>query len=165
VAVSDQFADLMAKLDQSMVIVTTLAGDDHAGCLVGFHSQSSIDPPRYVVWISQANHTHEVAQRASVFAVHLVPSDRRDLAELFGGVTSDELDKLERCAWSPGPDGVPLLNGCPDRFVGRRVEWLDADGDHGGIVLEPTVVHTDGEGPWLRLADVVDIDAGHAPDD
>ena len=162
---SDAFADLMSKLDQSMVIVTTVAGDERSGCLVGFHSQSSIDPPRYVVWISHANHTHQVAERASVFAVHLVPSDRHDLAELFGGTTSDEVDKLARCDWTPGPDGVPLLDGCPDRFVGRSTQRWEADGDHRAVVLEPTVVQPVGDGPWLRLSDVVDIDAGHAHDD
>ena len=162
---SDLFADLMAKLDQSMVIVTTSAGDERSGCLVGFHSQSSIDPPRYVLWISRANHTHAVATRASVFGVHAVPADRHDLAELFGGATGDDIDKLERCEWTPGPEGVPLLDRCPDRFVGRRIAWMDADGDHSGVVLEPIDVQTGGDGPWLRLADVIDIDAGHDPEE
>ena len=30
-----------------MVVVTTAQGDERAGCLVGFHAQSSIEPPRY----------------------------------------------------------------------------------------------------------------------
>jgi flavin reductase (DIM6/NTAB) family NADH-FMN oxidoreductase RutF len=161
----DAFDELVRALDQSMVIVTTADGDERSGCLVGFHSQSSIDPPRYVVWLSQANHTYEVAARASTFAVHLVPADRHDLAELFGGTTGDHTDKLTRCEWEPGPDGVPLLTGCPDRFVGRRLEWLATSGDHDGVVLEPVQAHCEGRGPWIRLADAVDIEPGHAADD
>ena len=148
-----------------MVIVTTAAGDERAGCLVGFHSQSSIDPPRYVVWLSQANHTHRVAVRASTFAVHLIPVDRHDLAELFGGRTGDDDDKLSRCDWEPGPDGVPLLVDCPDRFVGRRIEWLAAGGDHDGVVLEPFDATAAGGGGSLRLDAVADIDAGHPADE
>jgi len=158
----EAFDDLMGALDQSMVIVTTVAEDERAGCLVGFHSQSSIDPPQYLLWLSQANHTHDVALRASMFAVHLVPTNRHDLAELFGGRTADDgVDKLARCDWEPGPDGVPLLSGCPDRFVGRPLRWLEAGGDHDGVVLEPVQAQASGRGPWLRLADATDIDAGH----
>jgi len=162
---SDAFADLMRKLEPSMVIVTTVAGGDRSGCLVGFHSQSSIDPPRFVVWLSRANHTFGVAERAETFAVHVVPSDRRDLADLFGGRTGDEVDKLARCDWTPGPDGVPLLDGCPDRFVGRKVAWLAARGDHEGVVLEPVDVVADGAGSPLRLGDVIDLEPGHEADE
>jgi flavin reductase (DIM6/NTAB) family NADH-FMN oxidoreductase RutF len=161
----EAFDELMGALDQSMVIVTTVADDERSGCLVGFHSQSSIDPPRYVVWLSQANHTHGVAERASTFAVHLVPSERHDLAELFGGRTGDRSDKLARCEWESGPDGVPLLAGCPDRFVGRRLDWLAGTGDHDGVVLEPVDAERAGRGPWLRLGEASDIDPGHPADE
>ena len=155
------FDELVRALDQATVIVTTAVGEERSGCLVGFHSQSSIDPPRYVVWLSPANHTHGVALRASTFAVHLIPREQRDLAELFGGRTGDVDDKLGRCDWEPGPDGVPLLAGCPDRFVGRRRGWLAGEGDHDGVVLEPLAAQLRNHGPWMRLSDATDIDAGH----
>jgi flavin reductase (DIM6/NTAB) family NADH-FMN oxidoreductase RutF len=159
-----EFDELMGGLDQSMVIVTTVAGDEQSGCLVGFHSQTSIDPLRYVVWLSHSNHTHAVAVRASMFAVHLIPTDRHDLAELFGGRTGDDVDKLAACQWSEGPGGVPLLEGCPDRFVGTRVGWLTG-GDHDGVVLEPLEAQIDSGGPWMRLSATTDIDAGHPADE
>ena len=160
----DAFDRLMRNIDPVMVIVTTIAGEERSGCLVGFHSQSSIDPPRHVVWISRANHTFEVAERASTFAVHTIPPERYDLAELFGGTTGDEVDKLAQCEWVAGPDGVPLLDGCPDRFVGRRVDWIDGDGDHCGVVLEIVEAAADA-GPYVHLQDVLDLDPGHEADD
>ena len=51
-----------------------------------------------------------------------MPEEAEDLVELFGGETGDEIDKFERCAWRPGPGGTPLLDGCPNRFVGRVLE-------------------------------------------
>jgi flavin reductase (DIM6/NTAB) family NADH-FMN oxidoreductase RutF len=161
--VHDAFDDLARRADPSMVIVTTATRAARSGCLVGFHSQCSIDPPRYAVWLSKANHTYEVARDAESFAVHWVPPARRDLAELFGGASGDDVDKLALCEWSPGLDGVPLLDGCPDRFTGRRVAWLDVDADHGCLVLEPVDAQLGTNGTHLVLGDVTAIEPGHEP--
>ena len=40
----DAFDSLMASTDPPLIVVTTVAEDERAGCLVGFHAQSSIDP-------------------------------------------------------------------------------------------------------------------------
>jgi flavin reductase (DIM6/NTAB) family NADH-FMN oxidoreductase RutF len=158
------FERVVAALDPAMVIVTAVAGDRRAGCLVGFHTQVSIEPPRMLVCISQKNRTHEVAEESSVLAVHLAPDERRDLAALFGGETGDELDKFERCEWTEGPDGVPLLDGCPVRFAGR-VLHRRAFGDHTGFLLAPLEEGVgeegrEGEEP-LRLEQAEEIDPGH----
>ena len=47
VAGHDELDALMADLDGPMVIVTTAAGDARSGCLVGFHAQCGMEPPRY----------------------------------------------------------------------------------------------------------------------
>jgi flavin reductase (DIM6/NTAB) family NADH-FMN oxidoreductase RutF len=148
-------------LDTPVVIVTAFDGERGAGCLVGFWTQCSIDPPRYLVCLSQANYTHGVAARSAVLAVHLVPDDRFDLAELFGGETGDEVDKLARCDWTPGPAGVPILDGCPDWFVGREVARVGA-GDHDAVVLEPVNLSA-GEpaGPFVHYRRAEQIDPGH----
>jgi flavin reductase (DIM6/NTAB) family NADH-FMN oxidoreductase RutF len=160
---NDDFDALMARTDPTMVIVTTAAGEERSGCLVGFHCQCSIEPPRLAVWLSKANHTHLVGARADTFAVHWVPSGRHDLAELFGGATGDEVDKLARCGWTAGPDGVPVLDDCPDLVIGHRIAWLDVDTDHSCLVLEPIEARSGTEtSGWLRLSDADDIEPGHA---
>ncbi|MFE2251449.1 flavin reductase, partial [Streptomyces lavendulae] len=35
-----------------VVAVAVAVGAERAGCLVGFASQCSIDPPRFIVWLS-----------------------------------------------------------------------------------------------------------------
>lgn len=160
------FDELVARANAAMVVVTTIADGETSGCLVGFHSQCSIEPPRYAVWISRANHTFRVAAHAHTFAVHFLPARRRDLADLFGGETGDQIDKLTRCDWTEGPGGVPLLDGCPDRFVGELVEWREGgDEDHACVVLDPVDARAGGSEPWLHLADVIDIDPGHDADE
>ena len=157
------FDELVASSDPAMVIVTTVADGERSGCLVGFHAQCGMEPPRYAVWLSELNHTCRVGAAAEHFAVHWVPADRHDLAELFGGTTGDEIDKFARCEWTDGPGGVPLLAGCPDRFVGRRLDWLEMDADHRCVLLEPVLAERSGAArDVLRLADTTDIDPGHA---
>lgn len=163
---SSRYDELVASTDPAMVIVTVAADGEHDGCLVGFHAQCSIDPPRHAVWLSVANRTQELAQRASHLAVHLVGEDDRDLAELFGAETGDQVDKLARCEWEPGPAGVPLLARCPARFVGRIVECAAGGGDHLLFVLD--VEQADGgDTPpeVLRLSAVADVDPGHEADE
>lgn len=164
--IDEDFADLMATPDQAMVILTTAAGGERAGCLVGFHSQSGIDPPRYAVWLSKANHTFTIGTLADTFAVHFPSADQHDLAALFGGASGDDADKFARCAWTPGPDGVPLLDDCPDRFVARREGLLDVGADHVCLDLRPVRVdRADRADERLRLRDVMDIEPGHAAEE
>jgi flavin reductase (DIM6/NTAB) family NADH-FMN oxidoreductase RutF len=113
--------------------------------------------------LSRANRTFELAADATHLAVHLLDEDDRPLAELFGGETGDDVDKLAAVAWKPGPGGAPLLEQLPRRFVGRVVERWEADADHLGIVLEPVeaTTTTSASGPPLRLGEITDVDPGH----
>lgn len=148
-------------LDPPMAIVTTVGSDgERSGCLVGFATQCSIEPPRHLVCISVLNHTHGVAATADLLAVHLVPRASMPLAQLFGGETGDEVDKFTRCAWTPGPGGVPLLDDCPARFVGRVLDRVPQLGDHTGYLLEP-VQAEGGPGDHLTYDDVRHLEAGH----
>src|ERR687889_2322224 len=131
------FNSLMSELDYPMFIVTVIGADgERSGCLIGFATQISIKPPRFLAGLSHKNHTYRVAQDAEMLGVHFVPEDGDELAELFGGETGDEVDQFERCEWHEGPGGVPMLDELPNRFVGRIIERLDA-GDHDALVLEP----------------------------
>ena len=131
-----EFDALASELDYPMFIVTAAAAGERAGCLVGFSTQASIDPPRFLLCISKKNRTHRVAQEAEALAVHLVPSDQGELAELFGSQPGDDVDKFELCEWAEGPRGLPLLEGCPSWFACSVLERLDA-GDHDAFLLEP----------------------------
>src|SRR5690242_21817117 len=100
---SDAFDALTAGTDPAMLVVTTADGDERGGCLVGFHCQSSIDPPRYAVWLSKANHTYRLALHATHLGLHFLGAEHRDLAEHFGTLTGDETDKLAGVATEAGP--------------------------------------------------------------
>lgn len=160
----ETFGRITRALDYPMLIVTTVAGDERAGCLVGFSTQCSIDPPRYLVCLSDKNHTTRIAARATALAVHFVPEPARDLAELFGSETDDDAThKFGRCEWHAGPEGLPLLDRCQRWFAGRILERRRL-GDHVGHLLEPFAAGDDADGDeMLMFSQARSIDPGHEP--
>ncbi len=160
-APGDAFDGIMSSLDAPLVVVTTAAGQERAGCLVGFHSQSSIEPRRYCVWLSKANHTYGVALRSAHLAIHFLTSSDLALAERFGTLTGDSTDKFAGLSVRQGPGGVPVLGQCPHWLVGSRTGLLDEGGDHVCVVSEPVAAHTEGPFRPLRLAQAAHLVPGH----
>jgi flavin reductase (DIM6/NTAB) family NADH-FMN oxidoreductase RutF len=163
VAESDDLDGFVSGLDYPMFVVTAAGGPgaaDRSGCLIGFATQCSIDPPRLLVCLSKANHTYRVARSAPLLAVHRLDAGQRDLASLFGETTGDTVDKFTRCAWRPGPGGVPLLTDSAGWLVGDVVDRIDL-GDHVGFVLAAAEVRPADGGRPLAFSDVRDLQAGH----
>jgi flavin reductase (DIM6/NTAB) family NADH-FMN oxidoreductase RutF len=154
----------MSELDYPMAVVTVAANGERAGCLVGFGTQASIHPPRFLTCISVKNRTYAVAREASALAVHFLSDEprERELAQLFGGETGDDTDKFERCEWHDGPDGVPYLDGIANRFAGRIVGRLVL-GDHVGFLLDPIDAGTDDGFEELGFQATKGIRPGHEP--
>jgi flavin reductase (DIM6/NTAB) family NADH-FMN oxidoreductase RutF len=154
------FEALVDRLDYPMLIVTAAAaGGERSGCLVGFATQCSLDPPRYLVCISEANHTRTVAARSEHLAVHVLDRADHELSVLFGEQTGDEVDKFAACSWRD-VRGAPVLTDTKAWFVGRVLERI-ALGDHVGHLLEPV----DGQAPdridLLTFQQVRDMEPGH----
>jgi flavin reductase (DIM6/NTAB) family NADH-FMN oxidoreductase RutF len=156
----DEFQAFVGQLDYPLFVVTAAADGERDGCLVGFATQCSIHPPRFLVCLSVKNRTFRIAKTAPVLAVHLVGAGQRDLAELFGGETADEVDKLAMWSWQEGPQGVPVLDGVANVFVGRVLARVDL-GDHTGHLLEPVAARHEGDAEALGFQEARDIEAGH----
>jgi flavin reductase (DIM6/NTAB) family NADH-FMN oxidoreductase RutF len=127
------------------VIVVTAATDDlgRSGCLVGFATQCSIYPPRFLACLSVVNHTYGVAKSARSLGVHVLGRDQAELAALFGEATDDKVDKFAQVEWRLGASAAPLLLDCAAWLEG----WIGAQlplGDHVGFLLEPIAA---GRGP------------------
>ncbi|GAA1916478.1 flavin reductase family protein [Streptomyces durmitorensis] len=155
----DGFTD---RLDYPMYVVTAAADGLPAGCLVGFASQCSLDPPRFAVWLSRANHTYRVALGSAFLGVHLLGREQHQLARLFGGECGDRVDKFAGIPWEPRTGGTPVLADSCAWWVGkveRRADW----GDHVGFHLTPVEAGADPppHQELLRLSDVADLTPGH----
>ncbi|VBA49146.1 flavin reductase family protein [Mycobacterium pseudokansasii] len=159
--IDESFDDLMTMLDSPVFVVTTQADGHPSGCLVGFATQTSVQPPSFMIGMPRSNRTAEVAGRSDYVAVHLLAQHHRALAELFATQTADDTDKFARCAWRAGPFGMPILDDAVAWFVGRTVSRSDV-GDHVCYLLEPVSVWApECSDELLYLSDIDDLDPGH----
>jgi len=157
----DEFSEFVDGLDYPLYVVTTAHQGERSGCLVGFTTQVSIDPPQMLVCISEKNHTHRLAQQAELLGVHLLSPDQQELAELFGEETGDETDKFTQCSWSAGPGDVPLLDSCARHLVGRVAQRIPF-GDHLGLLLDPVETSVTSAPVAYSLQDAADMEPGHS---
>ena len=155
------FSAFVDGVDYPLYVVTAIHEGRRSGCLVGFTTQVSIDPPQMLVCISDKNHTHAVAREAGLLGVHLLSPDQQAVAELFGEETGDETDKFEDCSWHPGPDGLPLLDDCARYMVGRVLERIPF-ADHLGILLEPVEIAVSPLPVAYTLRDAAGMEPGHS---
>jgi flavin reductase (DIM6/NTAB) family NADH-FMN oxidoreductase RutF len=159
-AAAETFTRLTGELDYPMLVVTTRAEGQRAGCLVAFATQCSIDPARFLVCLSDKNRTLRIAEHADALAVHFLPAAAIGLARLFGSETGDDQDKFARCRWHDGPGGLPILDECGRWFAGRILERRQL-GDHIGFLLEPFAAADDGHTDTLSLQRANRLEPGH----
>jgi flavin reductase (DIM6/NTAB) family NADH-FMN oxidoreductase RutF len=158
---TEAFDALTSGLEYPMLIVTAAAGGERNGCLVGFATQCSIDPPTLLVCISKANRTHRTAERASTLVVHYLGADDEPLARLFGESTGDDEDKFARCTWTEGPHGTPVLDGCRGWVAGNVISRTDV-GDHVAMAVRITAAEArNDEAGQLGFQRAKTFDPGH----
>jgi flavin reductase (DIM6/NTAB) family NADH-FMN oxidoreductase RutF len=157
----ESFDRLVGMLENTMFVVTTQADDHPSGCLVGFATQTSLRPQRFLVGISKRNHTYTVARRSHHLAVHLLSRRHIGLAYLFGGQTGDRINKFDHCSWHNGPEGMPILDDAVAWFVGKTLSRIDL-GDHVGYLLEPVAGSaSECTEELISFSDVADLEPGH----
>lgn len=155
------FGALISSADAPLVVVTTGADAIFAGCLVGFHCQSSMSPQQYCLWLSKANHTYRVGLVATHFAVHFLTKADVDLARHFGTNSGDRADKFTDIDYEQSQYGVPLLADCPNRMVVERISLLDDGGDHVCLTAGVESAKTTGSFVPLRTSDIGNLKPGH----
>lgn len=158
---SQQLAGSLDQLTTPMAIVTATAGSATAGCLVGLHTQCSIDPMRVAVGLSHDNHTFKVASEADALTVHYLERRHREIAVKFGSVTGDTTDKFEgiRLVRTNDPDALSIPD-LPSRWIGIIDNTVDC-GDHTMFILEPVSVATTDSFVQLSNIDLHGVQPGH----
>jgi flavin reductase (DIM6/NTAB) family NADH-FMN oxidoreductase RutF len=154
------FDDLMAMLDSPVFVVTTQADGHPSGCLVGFATQTSAQPPSFMVGMPLASHTAEVARRSDYLAVHVLPRRQHVLAELFGGQSVEQTDAFAHCSWRGGPMGMPILDDAAAWFVAKTVSRSEV-ADHVVYLLDPIAAWApESSEELLYLSDIDDFEPG-----
>lgn len=149
------------RVDYALQVVTTTSfGGEPSGCVVGFTTQCSILPPRFLVCISKVNHTYFAAERAESVALHLIGRDQIHLASLFAETSGDSVDKFSRCAWHTGVTGVPVLSECTAWLEGAIIRRWSV-GDHQALLIRPVAGGPGGHQDVLTIQGAPEFRPGH----
>ncbi|HEX3336283.1 MAG TPA: flavin reductase family protein [Jatrophihabitans sp.] len=155
------FETLVSEFDYPMFVVTTRGGATMAGCLVGFATQVSIRPRRFLVGLSDKNHTFRIASLGERLTVHVLERTEIDLARLFGERTGDDVDKFAHCDWEAGPGEVAVLRRAAGWFSGPILDRIRL-GDHVAHLIAPDSGENRRPGAsLLSFDDVQDFEPGH----
>jgi flavin reductase (DIM6/NTAB) family NADH-FMN oxidoreductase RutF len=147
---ADHLGPYLELIDYPYYVVTVRSPDaEMSGCLAGFVTQCSIDPPHFLVCVSKVNHTFGVAERASGMGLHLLGEDQVDLARLFGEETGDLVDKFTSVDWRLGPTGAPLLVEAAVSLEGQILGHFSV-GDHEAFLMR-AVRSVAGDHPGLLM--------------
>lgn len=121
------FRDGLGCYPTGVTVVTTR---DATGEARGFTANSftsvSLDPPLVLVCLAKTAHSHTVFSEAPSFAIHVLSEAQKEVSSLFASKASD---KFERCQWTAGLGGVPLIQGSLAVFECTAHQYVDA-GDH-----------------------------------
>lgn len=157
---SNPFATLMSSENTSLIVVTTAAENVRAGCLVSYHTQASMKPQHYNIWLSKANHTYKIGLLANRFAVHFLAQDDLAWAEHFATISGQHTDKFAGLEVKMRHE-VPLLTALPNRMIVEQISMLDDGGDHVCVTARVIEAETSGHFTPLRLSDIGDLRPAH----
>ncbi|MBQ1047764.1 flavin reductase family protein [Micromonospora sp. C51] len=155
----DLFRAVLRRQAATVVVVTAVApGTRGPACLgglgelvrAGFTATSftsvSLDPPLVSFCLGHASSSWPVLARADHVAVHLLGAGQRDAARVFATSGIDRFAAYPD--WSPGPFGVPLLDGVLALMLCRVVHRVPA-GDHTVVIAEPLALGPGADGDPL----------------
>ncbi len=103
---------------------------------VGFTATSlvsvSVRPPMVSFTLARESGAWAVLGSSDRVAVHLLADDQADVARIFA---TSGLDKFATVAWSSGPSGEALVDGCGAYLLGRITDRVPA-GDNVMVLAE-----------------------------
>ncbi|MDX3751732.1 flavin reductase family protein [Streptomyces sp. AK08-02] len=114
--------------------VTVLTVPGPAGFTATSFTSASLEPALVSFYLSTTASSAPAVRAAPVFAAHVLGVDQQELAERFA---RSGVDRFAGVSWSPGPEGVPLLEGVPAWLTARPVLRQEI-GDHLLVVGQVT---------------------------
>jgi 3-hydroxy-9,10-secoandrosta-1,3,5(10)-triene-9,17-dione monooxygenase reductase component len=126
----DTFRKVMGHFVTGITVVTALDGDRPQGITVNALTSVSLEPPLVVVALDRRRFITPTVRASGRYAVNVLSEDQQALSDCFAGapVTPDR-DAFCGASWTPGPTGLPLLDGAIATLECTVTDTFDA-GDH-----------------------------------
>lgn len=140
------YRDTLARCASGVALVTTI---DEEGAAIGLTTNTftpvSLDS-RWVIWcIGKNSPLFWEFVHNRYFAISMLSSEQRDLANMFATPGSDNLENLK---WQPGIGGVPILENMLAIFQCKNRNQ-HAAGDHIVLLCEVEKFHSNPLAPLV----------------
>ena len=124
------FREVMARFATGVSVVTTFDGDRPAGITVNALSSVSLEPALVMVALDRRRFITPMVRAAGRYAVNVLGEDQQALSDCFAHApVSPGREAFCGAAWTAGPTGLPLIEGCLATLECTIVETFSA-GDH-----------------------------------
>lgn len=125
------------------VLVTASSQGRDNTMTVAWHSSVSLKPPLYGISLAPKRFTYQLITESKEFGINFIPYGKSSLAAQVGGISGQEIDKLERFNIEKGK---PLKTKVPifkDAYAAYECKLVDnrSYGDHIWVVGEIVAVH------------------------
>ena len=126
----DTFRKVMGHFVTGITVVTALDGDRPQGITVNALTSVSLEPPLVVVALDRRRFITPTVHASGRYAVNVLSEDQQALSDCFAGApATPDRDAFCGAAWTPGPTGLPLIDGAIATLECTVVETFQA-GDH-----------------------------------
>lgn len=150
---TEAFISAMRQLAAGVALVTTARDGRRLGLTATAICSVSAEPPQILACVNRSAEAHELIVASGIFAVSLLGSQQRELADRFagrGGVSGEDRFAVGR--WSGLATGAPVLEDGLAAFDCRIVEHLEA-GTHSVLIGLVEAVLLGGSAPPIVYHD------------
>lgn len=120
----------MGRFATGVTVVTTLADGRPAGITVNALSSVSLEPPLVMVALDRSRFITPLVREHGRYAVNVLGDGQQAMSDCFAhAAVKPGREDFCGAAWSPGPTGLPLLDGAIATLECTIVETFSA-GDH-----------------------------------
>lgn len=124
------FRETLAHFATGITVVTAPGPDGPHGVTVNAFASLSLVPPLVLICIERHRLSHEVLERAGVFAVNILAAGQEAVSRFFSANNRPEgRDAFRGIAFRSGRVGAPLLDGCVAHLE-CRITAAHPSGDH-----------------------------------
>jgi flavin reductase (DIM6/NTAB) family NADH-FMN oxidoreductase RutF len=128
-----------------VTVVTVAAGDRVHGMTASSFASVSLDPPLVLVSLDKASQTRSMIADAGSFAINILGSEERELAQVFSRSGDKTFDSFPHRI---GPSGAPHLDGAIAWLECQTREVVDG-GDHDVFIAAVLATGAPGGRPLL----------------
>ena len=109
-ATEKTFRDGMRHLASGVCVVTIGAGERKTGLTATSVASLSVEPPALLVCVNRESSSYRAVQSLGAFAVNVLASNQREIAERFAGASGLKgADRFRDGHWIVLPSGAPCL--------------------------------------------------------